>query len=124
MRRVVVHAGSCQSEPPILGLLEAEGFDVVACPDARALLEEVMQRAPDSVIYALQANCHEDLGVLQLMRRAIPDVPLVLLACEDSLETRRLTQSLRPTYYAMCPVDGAELLEVMRATLTRRGRTP
>ena len=81
-----------------------------------------MLRVPDAVIYALRADCREDLGVLRLMRRAAPDVPLVLLAAEDSLDTRKLTQSLRPIYYVVSPLDGAELCEVMRTAVSRRGR--
>jgi hypothetical protein len=73
-------------------------------------------------VYALGADCREDLGVLRLMRRAAPDVPLVLLAAEDSLDTRRCTQPFRPIYFAIGPVEGAELRDVVRAAIRRRGR--
>lgn len=122
MPRIVIHTTAAPADPPVHSLLEADHFDLVACPDARALLEEVMLRVPDAVVYALRTDCREDLGVLRLMRRAAPDVPLVLLAAEDSLDTRKLTQSLRPIYYAVCPVDGAELRDVVRTALSRRGR--
>jgi DNA-binding response OmpR family regulator len=122
MPRVVVHASAAPADHPVLSQLEAEGFELVTCPDARTLIEEVMQRVPDALIYALPADCREDLGVLRLMRRAAPNVPLVLLATEDSLETRRTTQALRPIYYAVCPIDGAELCQVMRNAVARRGR--
>lgn len=122
MRRVVLQVAAAPAEPSVRAVLEAEGFQPVSCADGRALLEEVMHRAPDAVIYALRPDCREDLGVLRLMRRAAPDVPLVLLAAEDSLDTRRITQSLRPIYYVVCPVDEAELRDVMRTALARRGR--
>lgn len=120
--RIVVQVTAAPPDPPVRAALEAEGYDLVTCADAHALLEEVMHRQPDAVVYALSADCREDLGVLRLMRRAAPDVPLVLLAAEDSLDTRRLTQTLRPIYYAVCPVDGAELRDVVRAAVSRRGR--
>ena len=121
--RVVVQVTAAPADPPVCSVLEAEGFALVSCPDGHALLEEVMHRQPDAVVYALRPDCREDLGVLRLMRRAVPDVPLVLLAAEDSLNTRRITQGLRPIYYAVCPVDGAELRDVVRAAVSRRGRT-
>jgi CheY-like chemotaxis protein len=121
--RIVMLVTAAPADPPLVPLLEAEGIQLVPCPDARALLEEVMLAVPDMVIYALRADCREDLGVLRLMRRAAPDVPLVLLAAEDSLDTRKITQSLRPVYYAVCPVDGAELRDVIRTAISRRGRT-
>ena len=118
--RIVVQAVG--EEPPVLTMLASEGFDLVACADGQALLEEVMHRQPDAIVYALGANCREDLGVLRLMRRAAPDVPLVLLACDGSLETRRSLQSLRPIFFAVSPVDDAELREVVRSAVRRRGR--
>ena len=81
-----------------------------------------MHRAPDAVIYALHSDCHQDLGVLQLMRRAAPDAPLVLLAAEDSLYTRKVTKTVRPIYYAVCPVDESELSEVIHTAVARRRR--
>ena len=122
MPRVVVQVTAAPADPPVQSVLEPEGFELVSCPDARALLEEVMRRQPDAVIYALRPDCREDLGVLRLMRRAAPDVRLVLLAAEDSLDTRKITQTLRPIYYAVCPVDGAELREVVRTAVARRRR--
>ena len=122
MPRVVVLVTATPDDPPVRSVLETEGFELVSCADAHALLEEVMHRQPDAVVYALRPDCREDLGVLRLMRRAAPDVPLVLLAAEDSLDTRKLTQTLRPIYYAVCPVDGAELRDVVRTAVSRRGR--
>jgi DNA-binding response OmpR family regulator len=118
--RIVVQAA--EENPPVLTMLASEGFELVACADGQALLEEVMHRQPDAVIYALGADCREDLGVLRLMRRAAPDVPLVLLACDGSLDTRRSLQSLRPIYFAVSPVDDAELRDVVRSAVRRRGR--
>jgi len=120
--RVVMHIAAAPADPPLASLLAAEGFQLVPCPDAHALLEEVMLAVPAVVIYALRADCREDLGVLRLMRRVAPDVPLVLLAAEDSLNTRKLTQNLRPIYYAVCPLDGAELRDVIHTAVSRRGR--
>lgn len=120
--RVVVQVASAPPDAPVREMLAAEGFDLVACQDGRALLEEVMHRLPDAVIYALGPDCGEDLGVLRLLRRAAPDVPLVLLAAEDSLDTRRSAQPLRPIYFAVGPVDGTELRDVVHAAIRRRGR--
>jgi len=118
----VVQVTSAPADPSIHALLEAEGFELVSCADGQGLLEEVMHRQPDAVIYALGTDCREDLGVLRLMRRAAPEVPLVLLAAVDSLDMRRISQPLRPIYFAVGPVDGTELRDVVRAVIRRRGR--
>ena len=120
--RIVVQVTCAPADPPVSALLEAEGFELISCADDHALLEEVMHRKPDAVIYALCADCSQDMGLLRLVRRAAPQVPLVLLAAEDSLDTRKITQTLRPIYYAVCPIDGAELCEVVRSAVRKRGR--
>jgi DNA-binding response OmpR family regulator len=74
------------------------------------------------VVYGLRPSGQEDIGVLQLLRRAAPDLPLVLVAAEESLVTQKLVQDLRPIYYAVRPLDEAELIEAVRAALARRHR--
>ncbi|MBI5836546.1 MAG: hypothetical protein HZB25_04815 [Candidatus Eisenbacteria bacterium] len=122
MPRVVVCETFEIGEAPVGTVLRQEGFEPVACPDGRALLEEVVQRRPDVVIYGLRADCEQDLGVLHLFRRIAPDVPLVLVASDESLSTQKLVQELRPIYYAVRPADAAELREAVESALERRGR--
>jgi DNA-binding response OmpR family regulator len=122
MARIVVHESAVSADPSLRSVLEAEGFSLTACHDANALLEEVVRSVPDAILYALPVDCRQDLGVLRLIRRAAPGVPLVLLASDDSLDTRRVTQSLRPIYYALCPADQAELRQVLRNAVAGRGR--
>jgi DNA-binding NtrC family response regulator len=102
-----------------LALLEEQGLDVVSCRSGQVLVEEIVQRAPRAVLFGLRPDSTEDLGVLQLVRRAAPDVPLILLAAEGSLHTQRLVQDLRPIYYAVCPVEPTELRDAVHAALSR-----
>jgi DNA-binding NtrC family response regulator len=120
--RVIVYECCVSEDHPALTLLKDEGFELVACEDGKALLEELVQRRPDVLIYGFRAGSSQDLGLLQLVRRAAPELPLVLLASEGSLSTRRLVQSFRPIYYAVCPVEGGELVDAVRAALARPGR--
>ncbi|HVP39123.1 MAG TPA: hypothetical protein VMS93_08075 [Candidatus Saccharimonadales bacterium] len=122
MARVIVCETPELGEAPVLSALKAEGFEPLACADGKALLEEVVQRRPDVVVYGLRAECEQDLGVLHLFRRIAPDVPLVLVASDESLSTQKLVQELRPIYYAVRPVEAAELREAVDSALERRGR--
>ena len=124
MSRVVIYECCLGDEHPAFSLLKDEGFDLVACPDGETLLEEVVQHRPDVLIYALKPDSPQDLAVLQLLRRAAPELPLVLLASEGSLSTQRLVQDLRPIYYAVCPIEASELRDAVRAALSRTGRGP
>jgi len=118
--RVVVHESGPGSLRP---MLETEGFDLVSCPGGETLLEEVVRHRPDVVVYAMGPDRAGDMGVLRLLRRAAPEVPLVMLAAEGSLAAERQIRDLRPIYYGVMPVDAAELVAAVRAGVVRNSRT-
>jgi len=121
--RVILYEACEANEATIHSVLDPERYEVVSCPGGQALLEEVVQRKPDVVVYGLRPDCEQDLGVLHLLRRMAPEVPLVLVASEASLGTQKQVQELRPIYYAVRPVDASELREALEAAVVRRGRT-
>jgi hypothetical protein len=112
--RVLVYTCSVPTDDPAFALLKDEGVQVVSCNDGQNLLEQV--------VYAFRTESAQDLGVLHLLRRVAPDLPLVLLATEGSLEVQRLVQNLRPIYYAVTPVEPSELRDAVHAALARQAR--
>lgn len=86
------------------------------------LLEDVLALQPDVVVYELSDSATPELGILHLMRRVAPDVQLVLVAGDESLDTQRLVRELRPVYYAVQPVDGEEIVDAVRAALALHAR--
>lgn len=120
--RVVVYEAAPEADSGTLSLLSDEGFDVVSCPSGEALIEEVVQQRPDAVVYALGPEGGPDFGVLQLMRRVAPNLPLVLLATDGSLAVQRQLRDLRPIYYAILPVEPAELRDAVHAAIARTNR--
>jgi DNA-binding NarL/FixJ family response regulator len=80
----------------------------------------MIQRHSDAVVFELRADCPQDLGVLHLVRRALPYVPLIVVADDDSLDLQRRVQALKPTYYAVRPLESAEIVEALTDALARR----
>ena len=101
--------------------LEAPDLELVHCRPDASILEEVIRRHPAVLIYELRATRHSDLAVLQLLKRAAPEVRLVLIA-SGSLKTERTLRELRPVYYAVQPVGEEEMTEAVRAALGERLR--
>jgi DNA-binding NarL/FixJ family response regulator len=93
---------------------------VMSCSDHRALLEAMIERHSDAVVFELRAGCPQDLGVLHLVRRALPHIPLIVVADDDSLDLQRRVQALKPTYYAVRPLESAEIVEALTDALARR----
>ena len=124
MRPHVVVCENClEPEHPALVRLADDGYDVFHCNDGEQLLEEVVQHRPVAVIYQVRPDSLQDLGVLKLLRRVAPRVPLVLLASEGSLDTQRLFLSLRPIYYAVLPVEPTELTDAIRSSVLKTGNS-
>ena len=117
--RVLVAGRSAAVDRDAWTQFEARGIDVVTCATSHALLEEVLQHAPAVLVFALRADPGEDLGVMHLVRRVVADLPIVLLAAEESLDTRKVVQQLRPVYYGVCPIETAELRDAVSAALQR-----
>jgi DNA-binding NarL/FixJ family response regulator len=120
--RVVIHDPCPQKENPAATALQGQGFELVQCLGGQELLEEVIQNRPDALVYALCPDMEQDLGILGLIRRASPDLPLVLLAPDDSISTRRRVLALRPIYYAVWPTDAVELREAVLAAVVKSSR--
>lgn len=109
-------------DSPIASQIDPDAFEVVWCDQEQDVLDRVIQRRPSALVFALGAECQHDLVLLFLLRRVAPAVPLILVAAAASLETQKLIQDLRPTYYAVRPVDRAELLEAIAAAIAAHGR--
>jgi DNA-binding NtrC family response regulator len=102
-----------------MAMLERDGLTLVDCRSSQVLLEEIVQKRPAVVLLGFRSHHAEDLGVLQLVRRVSPDVPLVLIADQGSLDAQRFAQRVRPIYYAVSPVDPSELRDALSAALAR-----
>lgn len=116
----------CSERPgeSVCDALLGEELRVIHCEQRDLLLENLVQHRPDVLVYLLRRQQAEDLAVLQLVRRQVPDLPVVLVAEEGSLHTEKLVRELRPVYYAISPVEADELREAVRAALARRRATP
>jgi DNA-binding NarL/FixJ family response regulator len=101
-------------------LLPGEGLELVPCESGEATLNEVIKRAPDAVVYWIGPNGWEDIGMLRLLRRLCPKVPLVVVVKESTLSLRRQIQMLRPIYYGVWPLEPGELAGAVRAAVQNR----
>jgi DNA-binding response OmpR family regulator len=101
-------------------LLAEQGHEVVSCEQREALIAAMADRRPDVLVYVL-GELPLDLGVLTLLRRLAPSLPLILLGSPAELEARRSVQDLKPVYYGVFPLDPSELADAVRGVLLPRG---
>jgi len=122
-KRIVVCECGCGRPEPLRAALPDAGFEIVSCATPEVLLETILQRPPDLLLYQLGAECSEDVGVLRLARRSSPRLPFIVVSESPSLRAQRLIHELRPIYFVIAPVEPGELRELIQAALlsARRG---
>ena len=98
-------------------MLAGEGHEIVVCQGREALFDQLTERRPDVLVYVL-GDLIVDLGVLALLRRVAPKLPIILLGGPAELEARRSVQELKPTYYGVFPLDPAELSDAVHGALS------
>ena len=76
LNRILVHQPRDAEETH--DLLAGHGREVVVCEDRETLIAALAQRRPDVLVYVL-VDPAIDLGVLTVVRRAAPQLPLILL---------------------------------------------
>ena len=59
------------------------------------------------------------LGLLTLLRRVAPTLPIILLGGPTDLDCRRGIQELMPTYYGVLQLERFELKDAIRGALQR-----
>ena len=120
--RILVCGCGCGCPEVLRDALPEASFDVVSCTTPETLLERTLQRVPDLILCQVGGMSEGGTNLLRLIRRFLPETPLVLVSEGASLETRRLAQDLRPSYFLLAPWEGSELREVV-ASFLRPART-
>jgi DNA-binding NtrC family response regulator len=122
--RVLISEPRGLDSPPIAELLDPAAYDVVWCNGEQDVLEQLVQRRPSALVFALGPGHPSEITLLHLLRRIAPALPMILVATTPSLETQKMTQELRPIYYVVRPVDRAEIHEAIAAAIAPRGHRP
>jgi DNA-binding response OmpR family regulator len=116
--RIAVCPEPREAERQPIAELETCGYKVVRCRDGAALLERMADQAPDVLLYLLEGG-EAEFALLRFVRRLSPLLPMILVARSGSLDVQRRAQALRPVYYAIAPLEGAELFQAVGAGLRR-----
>jgi DNA-binding response OmpR family regulator len=95
------------------------GYEVVALHTLADSLREATVTDFDVIVASVPTLTNEKLSLLQLLRRARPLVPLVIITSDDSLAMRTRCQPMRPYYFAVRPLAADELRDALRGAVAR-----
>jgi DNA-binding NtrC family response regulator len=113
--RVIVFEQARNGEVSLAAALATGGCEVCAPATTESLMDAVASGRYQAVLFGFGPDGHDDLVTLRLLRRLAPNLPLIVVASDASLEVRRSIQALRPIYFAARPVDAEELCEAVHA---------
>lgn len=115
-----------RAEVLVFGCLEPdlEVFGRAAGPDGPLLhavastvrvAHHVMARRPVAVVLGMSLHNLSDLDVIAVIRAVKPDLPVIVIAEEDSLALERSIRQHGIFYYLVHPVEEAEARAVLQA---------
>jgi DNA-binding NtrC family response regulator len=114
---VLVCESAGTESPSLHSAIAALGFETIHCPTLDDCLRSTAASQPDVVLVVLPDGSDASVSLLQLMRRAIPATPLVIVAPNATLETRARCHPLRPYYFAVPPIATDELRAVIHGAI-------
>jgi DNA-binding response OmpR family regulator len=115
--RVLVCDCDAAAPRPVGDEIRDLGYEVVALHTLADSLREATVTAFDTIVASVPTLTNEKLSLLKLLRRATPQVPLVIVTSDDSLTMRSRCQPIRPYYFAVRPLASEELREALRGAL-------
>ncbi len=114
----------CECDPaasrPAADEVRDLGYEVVAMHTFADSLREAAVTPFDAIVASVATLTSEKLSLLQLLLRATPHVPLVIVTSDDSLAMRARCQPMQPYYFAVRPLAADELRDALRGALARR----
>ncbi len=103
---------------PMRHVLQQLHYTLVVCHGLEEALRETARRSVDVVVAALEQGHEDRAGLLQLLRRALPRTPMVLVLDDPTPAARLATLTVRPFYVAVPPVGADEMAAVLRDAMT------
>lgn len=117
MRRIVVAEDSATQAQSLRLRLEAEGFEVECQANGRLALEAIRRLPPDLVLTDLDMPEMDGLALVEEVRQAFPQVPVVLMTAFGSEETAIAALQRGAASYVPKKLLDRDLLETLDAVL-------
>ncbi|HSJ12962.1 MAG TPA: sigma-54 dependent transcriptional regulator [Longimicrobiales bacterium] len=102
-------------------LLRGEGFEPIVCQSGREALDQLGDIRPDVVLTDIRMPGVDGLAVLSAVRELDPEVPVILMTAQASLQSAVKAVNQGAYYYLQKPFSNDELIVLCRrAADTRR----
>jgi DNA-binding NtrC family response regulator len=101
-------------------LFRREGFDVAVANSGRSALESLERERPDLVLSDIRMPGADGLEVLSRAREVDPELPVILMTAQASLQSAMRAVNEGAYYYLQKPFANDELLAICRRAVEAR----
>jgi two-component system KDP operon response regulator KdpE len=104
--------------------LRANQYDTVNAVDGYSAIAMAYKERPDLIILDLGLPAGDGFVVLERLQKddKLSTIPVIVLTARDPQSSERRALRVGATAFFQKPADNAELLEVIRATLSQAGK--
>src|SRR5512145_370571 len=95
-------------------LLRGEGFEPVVMQSGREALDKLSQLSPDIVVTDIRMPGVTGLDILEAVRERDPEVPVILMTAQASLQSAVKAVNQGAFYYLQKPFSNADLVALCR----------
>lgn len=103
--------------------LRAAGYDLALAGVGSEAVKVALDRSPAVAVIDLDLAELSGLAVIEILQRARPHLPMVVLAGDASMEVGRRVLEMGVFYFLVKPIDAGEVLSAVESALAaRRGQ--
>jgi DNA-binding NtrC family response regulator len=114
----------CDRDPvfvdTITHLLAEEGYTVEAVNCPGEAIRRLLPGRFGVMVLGVHSGEAEDVGLIPMVNRIDRQLPIVVIAADESLELERRARTGKLFYYAVRPVDSGEFKEVVKEACMKR----
>ncbi|RMG55550.1 MAG: response regulator [Acidobacteria bacterium] len=114
VEEVLVCSSDAQEAESLGHWLSHDGYQVDLAEDPLTAVEKLTTRSFHVIIVIVRARERRWIDSIRVFNRLLPDLPVVVVAEGDSLETERLVRQGKIFYLLSKPISMAEVRAVLR----------
>jgi len=113
----------CDRDPifvdTITYLLTEEGYTVEAVNCPSEAIQRLLPGRYGVMVLGVHSEDAEGVGLIPMINRIDRQLPIIVIAADESLDLERRARSGKLFYYTVRPVDGGEIKEVIKEACMR-----
>jgi len=115
----------CNADNPLnqylAKLISEEGHRVEVTQRGSEAIQKILGKRFKAVILGMDIEGMSGVEAISIINKIDTNLPIIVIASDDSLEAERRVRSEKIFYYFIKPINGKEMREVVRHAIRKNG---